>query len=81
MKLDNTTIKINKKTKERLDNLKEHERESYEEVIKKILHILNITRKNPSLGNKALRSIDKTIKRRQSYLKQTKQAEQLDKII
>ena len=81
MGIETTTIKINKKTKARLDNLKEHEKESYEEVIEKILHILNITRKSPSLGNKALRSIDKTLKRRQLYLKQTKQAEQSGKII
>lgn len=78
---ENTTIKINKKTKERLDNLKEHEKESYEEVIEKILHVLNITRKNPLLANRVLRGIDKSIKRRQLYFKQTKQAEQSEKII
>lgn len=65
--LESTTIKISRKTKERLDNLKEFRRESYEEVINKILHILNISRKNPVLGNKALGSIDRNIKRKESY--------------
>ncbi len=64
-----TTIKIERETKSRLDNLKEHANESYEEVIKKILYILNLIRKNPLLGNKALSSIDKNIKRKQAYEK------------
>jgi len=63
MKTD-TTIKLSKKTKERLDNLKEYSAESYEEVLKKILYILNLIRKSPELGNKALGNIDKNIKRK-----------------
>ena len=62
-----TTIKIEKSTKSRLDKLKEHEKESYNQVIRKILHIINIFRKNPQLGNKILYNIDRTIKRRQVY--------------
>lgn len=65
-----TTIKLEQETKVRLDRLKEHEKESYNEVIKKILHILNLIRKNPSLGNKILRNIDISIKRKQAYEKQ-----------
>jgi hypothetical protein len=56
MKSENTTIKITRKTKQRLDNLREYKKESYEEVLEKILHILNIF-------------IDKQIKRRQAYNK------------
>lgn len=65
-----TTIKIERETKARLDKLKEHERESYNQVIKKILYILNLVRKNPLLGNRVLSNIDRTIKRRQAYSKQ-----------
>ena len=65
-----TTMKIEGQTKERLDKLKEYERESYNEVIKKILYLLNVFRKNPLLGNKVLSRIDKTIKRRKDYEKQ-----------
>jgi hypothetical protein len=64
-----TTIKINKETKSRLDHLKEHSRESYDEVLKKILYILNLNRKNPMLSLNALSNIDKSIKRRTRYTK------------
>jgi len=76
MKEDSTTIKLSRKTKERLTNLKEHSAESYEEVLKKILYILNLIRKSPELGNKALRIIDKNIKRKQAVNKEadTRQA-------
>lgn len=62
-----TTIKIEKETKQRLDKLKEHEKESYNELIKKILYILNIVRKNPTLGNKFLSRIDRNIKSKREY--------------
>ena len=65
-----TTIKIEKETKARLDKLKEYEKESYNELIKKILYILNLVRKNPILGNKLLNRIDKSIKRKEAYEKQ-----------
>lgn len=65
-----TTIKLEKATKARLDKLKEHEKESYNQVLKKILHILNLVRKNPSVGNKFLQNIDKSIKRKQAFEKE-----------
>jgi len=67
-----TTLKINKKTKARLDNLKEHKRESYEEVIRKILYVLNRIRKDPISGNKLLEKIDSDIRRRQKHMKEIK---------
>jgi len=65
-----TTIKLEKETKSRLDKLKEHEKESYNQVIKKILYILNLIRRDPLLGNNVLDNIDKQIKRKQTYNKQ-----------
>tara|TARA_Y100000310_G_C20128887_1_gene554928 strand:+ start:94 stop:342 length:249 start_codon:yes stop_codon:yes gene_type:complete len=62
-----TTIKLERETKARLDRLKEHEKESYNQVIKKILHLLNVYRKSPEQGNKILRTIDSMIKRRKVY--------------
>jgi hypothetical protein len=61
-----TTIKLEKATKARLDKLKEHEKESYNQVLKKILYILNLVRKNPSSGNKSLIEIDQNIKKRKA---------------
>ena len=43
----NTTIKLDKKTKERLDHLKEYKRETYDDLLQKILEILNICKANP----------------------------------
>ncbi len=65
--MQNTTIKITKKTKERLDNLKEYNRETFEEVIKKVLYVLNKSRKDPVSANRILQNIDKNIRRKKSY--------------
>lgn len=52
-----TTIKLEEETKKRLDGLKEHQRESYNDVIKKALSIINITIKNPAAGASIFRRI------------------------
>ncbi len=54
-----TTIKIEKKTKARLDKLKIHKKESYEEAIQKILSILNICKANPEEARRKLNEIDR----------------------
>ena len=62
-----TTIKLYRGTKVRLDKLKEHRRESYDEVIQKILFILNTLKKDPSHAQRTLDKIDTTIKRHEKY--------------
>lgn len=62
-----TTIKLEQETKARLDRLKEHEKESYDTTIKKLLNLLNVFRKNPEQGKKILKHIDTTLKRKQVY--------------
>lgn len=64
---DITTIKLDKETKERLTRLKEHERETYNQVIKKVLYVLNKIRKDPVSANRILQKIDNNIGRRKSY--------------
>ena len=59
MKDENTTIKISKKTKLRLDRLKYHKRQSYNEAIEYILEILNTCRINPIKAREKLLEIDK----------------------
>jgi len=66
-----TTIKIEKDTKSRLDHLKEYGRESYDEILKKVLHILNIARSNPQAASGILRAIDLRAKRKQGYSQDT----------
>ena len=45
-----TTIKLLNATKSRLDGLKEYERETYDEVLNKVLNIVNIAIRNPLAG-------------------------------
>ena len=58
-----TTLKLSKETKSRLDKLKEHKRETYEDILQKTLSILNILRVEPEKARSILANIDK--KRRQ----------------
>ncbi|MBD3252673.1 hypothetical protein GF386_03010 [Candidatus Pacearchaeota archaeon] len=64
-----TTIKIFKETKKRLNKLKEYERESYDQLLRKILYILNECRKNPEKAKRILEDIDLRIKREEVYTK------------
>jgi|TARA_B100000315_G_scaffold29490_1_gene25050 hypothetical protein len=54
-----TTIKLEKDTKNRLDKLKIHKRESYDDVLQKILSILNVCRVNPLQARMKLKEIDR----------------------
>ncbi len=70
-----TTIKIHQETKQRLDKLKEYDRETYEEVIRKLLFILNISKKNPEKAQKILNKLDVKMKRRLKHLREYKDTE------
>ncbi len=56
--MPSTTIKISKDTKDRLDKIKEHSKESYDEAIRKILYILNTCKINPLKAKKILKGIE-----------------------
>jgi len=58
-----TTLKVNVKTKDRIDFLRVYKRESYDEIIQKILGVLNICRANPEKARARLIMIDKERKR------------------
>ena len=64
-----TTIKIENETKKRLDGLKEYGRETYNEILIKVLNIINITIRNPIAGARIFRGIKrkKLGKERMSY--------------
>jgi hypothetical protein len=59
-----TTIKISSETRERLNRLKEYERETYDEVQNKIFYVLNTLKKNPEKAQRILLNIDRRIKRK-----------------
>jgi hypothetical protein len=58
-KIEITTIKLRKETKERIDKLKVYRRESYDEIIQKMLEILNLIRTSPERARAKLIGIDK----------------------
>jgi hypothetical protein len=53
-----TTIKLVDETKKRIEKLREHRRESYDDIIRKILHILNTARDSPESAKKILERIE-----------------------
>ncbi|MBS3083393.1 hypothetical protein J4423_01165 [Candidatus Pacearchaeota archaeon] len=57
-----TTIKVGIETKARLDKLRVHHKESYDEVIQKILYILNLCKSGSSEARARLLAIDKAKK-------------------
>ena len=52
-----TTIKLLEETKLRIEKLREHKRESYDDLLRKVLYILNIARDNPEKAKKVLERI------------------------
>lgn len=54
-----TTIKLDKETKSRLDKLKVHPKESYDEILQKILYILNLCKSGSNEARTRLLAIDK----------------------
>jgi len=54
-----TTIKLKSETKERLNNLRVYPRETFDEILQKVLEILNICRNNPDQARIKLIAIDK----------------------
>lgn len=58
-----TTIKLEEKTKNRLSKLKVHKRETFDEVLKHVLEILNICKISPERAQARLRGIDRQMKR------------------
>ena len=54
-----TTIKLEKDTKARLDKLRIHKKESYDEVIQKVLGLLNLCKIDPFKARNKLHEIDR----------------------
>ena len=56
--LDATTIKLHAKTKRQLDKWREYRRESYDDVIQKLVHIAETAREEPELSKEAVEAIE-----------------------
>ncbi|MBI3333950.1 hypothetical protein HYZ97_00490 [Candidatus Pacearchaeota archaeon] len=64
-----TTIKLSTATKQRLEHLKLYKRETYEEIMQRLLNILNITIKNPEAARHKLISLERQRKRNLKEMK------------
>jgi len=54
-----TTLKLTKNTKTRLEKLKSYRRETYDELLEKILEMLNLIRLDPESARARLSAIDR----------------------
>ena len=53
-----TTMKILVETKSRLEKLREHKKESYDDILRKILYVLNTAREDPDKAKRTLERIE-----------------------
>ena len=53
-----TTIKLEAETKTRLGHLKEHKRETYDDILRKMLWLLNTLKTAPEKAQYTLKKID-----------------------
>jgi hypothetical protein len=65
-----TTIKLNVETKMRVEKLREHSRESYDDILRKILYVLNTARESPE---KAKRTLERISELRTRMIEEEKQ--------
>ena len=68
-----TTIKLLEETKLRIEKLREHKRESYDDILRKILYVLNTARDSPE---KAKRILERISDLRQRMIKEEKQQQE-----
>ena len=52
-----TTIRLNLKTKSELDNFKQYKNESYDELVRKLIHLAKICENEPRLSQKTIQEI------------------------
>jgi Zn-finger protein len=58
-----TTIKVKQKTKERIDKLRVHRKDSYDEILQRLLGILNVCRADPDQAQERLEKMESLRKR------------------
>jgi len=68
-----TTIKLLEETKLRIEKLREHKRESYDDILRKILYVLNTARESPESAKKILEKISSL---RERMLEEEKQQQE-----
>jgi len=68
--MEQTTIKLNPVTKSELDKFRQYGNESYDELVRKLVRIVLMCKKQPKLSQKTIKEIEKArqeIKRGEFY--------------
>ena len=52
-----TTLRLNVKTKEELDKFRQYKNESYDELVRKLIHLAKMCENEPKLSQKTLKEI------------------------
>jgi predicted transcriptional regulator len=58
-----TTVKLHEDTKHQLDKFREYKNETYDEVIKKVVFIAKMCKKQPELSKETIEAIEAARKR------------------
>ena len=58
-----TTIRVNLRTKEELDTFRQYKSESYDELVRKLIYLAKLTKKEPKLSQKTILEINEARKR------------------
>ncbi len=58
-----TTIRLNPRTKEELDQFRQYKNESYDELVRKLIHLARMAEKEPKLSQKVILEIKKARER------------------
>lgn len=61
--MDATTIKVDLDTKHQLDQFREYKRETYDELIRKMLYIVKKAKTQPELSKETITAIENARKR------------------
>ena len=59
-----TTIKLTRETKERLEKLRVHKRETYDEIVQRMLNLMNVSRFNPESARRRLMLLERQKRRK-----------------
>jgi hypothetical protein len=56
--MEYTTIKVYNDTKTMLNQFREYKNESYDEIVRKVMYIAKLAKKNPQLSKKTIKDIE-----------------------
>lgn len=55
--MQETTIRVNPETKQKLDEFRQYKSESYDELVRKLIYLVKMCEKEPKLSQKTIQEI------------------------